>query len=51
MNPDPPKIEFPCAYPIKVMGEGHDELQAQVMDVILRHCTDFDRQKISDTRQ
>tara|TARA_B100000768_G_scaffold78012_1_gene74190 strand:- start:1374 stop:1640 length:267 start_codon:yes stop_codon:yes gene_type:complete len=47
MNPDPPKIEFPCAYPIKVMGEGHDELQAQVMDVILRHCTDFDRQKIS----
>ena len=47
MKSAPPKIEFPCAYPIKVMGEGHDELQSQVMDVILRHCTDFDRQKIS----
>ena len=47
MSPNLPKIEFPCVYPIKVMGEAHAELDAQVVDIICSHCTDFDRGSLS----
>lgn len=43
----PPKIEFPCDYPIKVIGEAHAELRAHVLTVMETHASDFDRAKIS----
>ena len=42
-----PKIEFPCDYPIKVLGEAHGELRAHVLTVMETHASGFDRAKIS----
>lgn len=35
-------LEFPCAFPIKIMGLTHDALAQTVLDVVLRHAPDFD---------
>ena len=38
-----PKIEFPCErYPIKVIGDAGEGFAAQVIEVMQRHCPDFD---------
>lgn len=42
-----PKIEFPCDYPIKVLGEAHAELRAHVMTVMEIHAPGFDHAKVS----
>lgn len=39
---EPPKIEFPCAYPIKVMGNKCAEFRSHVMIVMERHAPGFD---------
>ncbi len=46
-QPDAPKIEFPCEnYPIKVMGDAGDELQALVVEVFSKHAPGFDPERI-----
>lgn len=35
---DPPKIEFPCEYPIKVMGRNAEDFQEIVIAVMTRHA-------------
>lgn len=35
-----PKIEFPCRYPIKVMGHASDSFIEEVMIVVRRHAPD-----------
>lgn len=47
MSTEAPKIEFPCAYPIKVMGEAHSELEQQVIDVLAHNNVGFDRRLMS----
>ncbi|MEM1142220.1 MAG: DUF493 domain-containing protein [Pseudomonadota bacterium] len=42
-NQEPPKIEFPCRYPIKVLGRQADDFQEQVFSVFERHAPGFDR--------
>lgn len=42
-----PKIEFPCDYPIKVMGLAGDELHATVREVMFRHAPGFDEATIT----
>lgn len=37
-----PRIEFPCDYPIKIMGVAGEELHATVCTVMQRHAADFD---------
>ena len=34
----PPKIEFPCRYPIKVMGLAGETFQAAAISIIERHA-------------
>lgn len=36
-EPKAPKIEFPCAYPIKVLGDAADDFAAFVADVLFKH--------------
>lgn len=43
----PPKIEFPCDYPIKVMGVTCAELRDHVMIVMERHAPGFDQQAVT----
>jgi len=33
-----PEIEFPCKYPIKVLGEAHPDLNQHVIDVMNKHA-------------
>jgi hypothetical protein len=44
---DPPKIEFPCDYPIKVLGRSVEEFQSVVVQVFERHAPGFDQEAIS----
>ena len=39
-----PKIEFPCRYPIKIMGEATDGFTSDVLEIVSRHASD-----VSDT--
>ncbi|MDE0746585.1 MAG: DUF493 domain-containing protein [Porticoccaceae bacterium] len=44
---EPPKIEFPCDYPIKVLGQAHTSFNEHVLTVMDSHAPGFDRQKIT----
>jgi putative lipoic acid-binding regulatory protein len=46
-EPDVPRIEFPCAYPIKVLGRSSTEFEAIVLAVFERHAPGFDQQTIA----
>ena len=35
-------LEFPCAFPLKIMGLAHDALAQTVLNVVLKHAPDFD---------
>ena len=37
----PPKIEYPCAYPIKVMGLQEEDFIACILEVVQRHDPEF----------
>jgi len=35
-------LEFPCAFPLKIMGATHDDFQRVVVDIVTKHAPDFD---------
>jgi putative lipoic acid-binding regulatory protein len=35
-------LEFPCAFPLKIMGLANTALAQTVLDVVHRHAPDFD---------
>lgn len=39
-------IEFPCDFPIKVMGETRDDFTQTIVEVIQGHVSNFDARKI-----
>ncbi|CAH0992438.1 hypothetical protein SIN8267_02558 [Sinobacterium norvegicum] len=41
-NQEPPKIEFPCSYLIKVIGDSAHDFPALVCDIMKKHDADFD---------
>lgn len=43
---DTPKIEFPCAYPIKVLGRDQPDFHALILAVFDQHAPGFDREGI-----
>lgn len=43
---EPPKIEFPCEYPIKVLGRSSDAFRGIIIDVFERHAPGFDQTSI-----
>jgi len=34
-------IEFPCSFPIKIMGKNHIDLETAVVSIINEHVEDF----------
>ncbi|NNL56692.1 MAG: DUF493 domain-containing protein [Pseudomonadales bacterium] len=40
-------IEFPCAYPIKVLGTASVEFEMLVIEVVEQHAPDFDASSIT----
>ncbi len=35
-------LEFPCAFPLKIMGLAGDALAQTVLEIVQRHAPDFD---------
>lgn len=46
MSVDPPKIVFPCSYPIKVLGRAGDTFHATVLSIFDRHAPGFSREDV-----
>ena len=44
---DPPKIEFPCSYPVKVMGPNVDNFEEEVLLIIRRHAPELSDEDVS----
>jgi len=34
-------LEFPCDFPIKIMGQRSDDFAQVMVDIVLRHAPDF----------
>jgi hypothetical protein len=47
MQPDAPKIEFPCDYPIKVMGPSTPDYKEHVIEIIEMHAQDIDYSRVT----
>lgn len=43
----PPKIEFPCAYPIKILGDARDDFIDRVFQIVQSHAPEVERHKIT----
>ena len=41
------KIEFPCEYPVKVMGKNTDNFSAAILEIIRHHAPDLREENIS----
>lgn len=39
-------LEFPCDFPIKIMGARADDFAQTVIDIVLRHAPDFDAAEV-----
>lgn len=39
-------LEFPCDFPIKVMGATRDGFAQTIVEIVLRHAPDFDAAKV-----
>ncbi|MEO5860892.1 MAG: DUF493 domain-containing protein [Burkholderiales bacterium] len=35
-------LEFPCEFPIKIMGLTRDDFAQTVLEIVIRHAPDFD---------
>ncbi len=46
MDLPPPKIEFPCDFPIKIMGTAGDDFTELVLAVVSEHAPDFYRESV-----
>lgn len=46
-EPEAPKIEFPCDYPIKVLGRSGDEFERVVLEIFEHHAPGYNRGTIT----
>jgi putative lipoic acid-binding regulatory protein len=44
-----PKLEFPCEFPLKVIGINEDDFESFAVEVVERHVPDLDHRSISHT--
>jgi len=47
VDQEPPKIEFPCDYPIKVLARTTDDLHEAIFEVFEQHAPGFDRDTVT----
>jgi putative lipoic acid-binding regulatory protein len=45
---EPPKIEFPCDYPIKVLGRQAEDFRIVVLEVMSRHAGDIHESQVKE---
>jgi putative lipoic acid-binding regulatory protein len=44
---EPPKIEFPCDYPVKVLGRSTEDFQLRIIEVFERHAPGYASDSVS----
>ena len=44
---EPPKIEFPCDYPVKVLGRSGEDFELLILQVFEIHASGFNRETIT----
>jgi uncharacterized protein len=42
-----PKIEFPCDYPLWIIGEGHPQFRQQVLAIVREHVTEVHERSVN----
>lgn len=42
-----PKIEFPCAYPVRVLGRHAEDFTSMVVAIVRRHDPDLQEEQVS----
>ena len=42
-----PKLEYPCLFPIKIVGHAADDFVDYVVSVVLKHAPDLDHSTVS----
>lgn len=47
MQQEPPKITFPCDYPIKIMGENSADFVSEMVAVVRSHAADLIEQNVN----
>jgi putative lipoic acid-binding regulatory protein len=47
-QPEPPKIEFPCDYPIKVLGRHSEDFREVVVAVMQKHAGTIHHSQIKE---
>lgn len=47
MQPEPPKLEYPCDFPLKIMGHAAEDFTEVMLAVLSEHATDFHRESVS----
>lgn len=46
-TPNAPRIEFPCRYPVKVMGEAHELFYIEVLAVFRQHAPEVTEEHVT----
>jgi len=46
-DPDTATIEFPCDYPVKVLGRSSATFRSRVLEVFRRHAPGFDEARVT----
>ena len=41
MDTDQPYLQFPCEFPIKVLGQARPDFDVLVLDIVRRHVSDI----------
>jgi putative lipoic acid-binding regulatory protein len=44
---EPPKIEFPCDYPVKVLGRQVPEFESAILEIFERHDPALSRDRVT----
>ncbi len=44
----PPRIEFPCDYPIKVVGDAAPDFRELVIDIVSSHAPEMDPTAVTE---
>lgn len=45
-TPDAPKIEFPCDYSLRIVGDAGADFHQVVIDIVRRHAGEIDETRI-----
>ncbi len=47
MSDDRPRIEFPCDYPIRIIGERREDFRRRVLEIVRQHAGEVAESSVS----